>query len=57
MFNKNELDVLEGVLNEEIISILRSGYGTKNDSVIAMRNILYKLGLKEYYKFEEWDEE
>lgn len=57
MFTREELDILEGVLNEEILSILRSGYGTKESSVITMRGILKKLDLKEYYRFEEWDEE
>ena len=54
MFNIDELNILEGLLNEEIIEYLRSGYGLDNEYVIHMRNILKKLGLKEYYDFEKW---
>ena len=54
---KEELDVLEGVLNEEILSILQSGYGLKDSSVVIMRGLLKKLGLKEYYRFDEYDVE
>lgn len=57
MFTQTELEYLEGVLNEEILSILQSGYGLKNDSVVTGRALLKKLGLKEYYKFDKYDTE
>lgn len=57
MFNKEELDQLEGVINEEILSILESGYGTKNSSVVILRGILRKLNLKEYYNFDKYGED
>ena len=54
MFNIDELSILEGLLNEEIIEYLRSGYGLDNEYVVRMRNILKKLSLEEYYDFEKW---
>jgi len=54
MFDINELNILEDLLNEEIIEYLRSGYGLDNKSVVCMRGILKKLGLEEYYDFEKW---
>lgn len=53
---KEELHILEEVINEEILSILRSGYSLDDDSVVALRSILNKLGLKEIYNFESYRE-
>lgn len=52
-----EVAILEEVLNEEILSCLRSGYGTKNEYVVKIRSILKKMELHELYRFEEWDED
>ena len=59
MFNKDELDIIESLLNTEIKEYLLSGYGRNNEYVINMRNILKKLELKEYYDFDDegWDDE
>lgn len=54
---KEELDILEGILNEEILSLLKSGYGLKNDNVITMRGMLKKLNLDELYNFDKYDVE
>lgn len=53
---KEELEILEGILNEEILSLLKSGYGTNNQYVITMRGMLKKHGLKEYYRFDDYGE-
>ena len=53
---KEELDILEGLLNEEILSLLESGYRLENCNVITMRNMLKKFGLKEYYNFDKYME-
>lgn len=53
---KEELDILEEVINEEIRSCLRSGFGLDNESVVALRSILKKLGLKETYDYESYRE-
>ena len=57
MFDIDELNILEDILNEEILSYLRSGYGTRNEYVVRMRGILKKLDLKEYYRFDDWGED
>ena len=56
-FTKDELFTLQGVLNEEILSMLKSGDGLNDFRVVIMRGLLKKLGLKEYYKFDEYDVE
>ena len=52
MFTKEELDILEEVLNEEIESYCQSGYSLRSDYVITLRNLLKKLNLKEVYDFD-----
>lgn len=54
---KDELFTLQGVLNEEILSMLKSGDGLKDYRVVIMRGLLKKLGLKEYYQFDKYDVE
>ena len=54
---KDELFTLQGVLNEEILSMLESGDGLKDYRVVIMRGLLKKLGLKEYYQFDKYDVE
>lgn len=59
MFDNDELNIIESLLNTEIKEYLLSGYGRNNEYVISMRSILKKLDLKEYYNFDskEWDDE
>lgn len=57
MFNQRELNYLEEILNEEILSYLRSGYGLDNEYVVTLRGMLEKLGLKELYTFARWSED
>lgn len=57
MFTERELEYLEGVLNEEIHSCCTSGHDVDGEYISSLRGILNKLGLKEYYKFDEWRED
>ena len=49
---KDDLDVLEEILNEELNNYLDSGYSLNSDYAIELRNLIKKLGLKETYNFE-----
>lgn len=51
--NKDELVALEEILNEEIESCLDSGFGLENERVVLVRNLLEKLGLKEYWDYDK----
>lgn len=53
MFNVEELECLQEVINEEILSYLDSGYNIQDEYIILLRNILKKLNLKEVYDFEK----
>lgn len=53
MLNVEELECLQEVINEEILSYLDSGYNIKDEYIILLRNILKKLNLKEIYDFEK----
>lgn len=53
MFNVEELECLQEVINEEILSYLDSGYNIQDEYIILLRNILKKLNLKETYDFEK----
>ena len=57
MFNEKELMYIEGVINEEILSCLRSGEDVDGEYIVTLREVLKKLGLKEYYRFDEWRDE
>lgn len=57
MFNEKELLYLEGVINEEIVSCLRSGEDVDGEYIVTLRGVLKKLGLKENYSFDEWRDE
>lgn len=57
MFDEKELMYLEGVINEEIVSCLRSGEDVDGEYIVTLRGVLKKLGLKEYYRFDEWRDE
>lgn len=52
MLDKNELECLQEILNEEILSYLQSGYKITSEYVILCRKILKDLNLKEIYNFE-----
>lgn len=51
--NKEDLDILEEIINEEILSYLDSGYKLTDEYTINLRNLLKKLGLKEIYNFDK----
>ena len=51
--NIEELECLQEVINEEILSYLDSGYNLQDEYIILLRNILKKLNLKEIYDFEK----
>ena len=51
--NKEELEVLEQVLNDELESYLDSGYSLNSEWVITIRNLLKKLNLKEYWDYDK----
>lgn len=51
--NKEELMVLEQVLNGELESYLDSGYSLSSEWVITIRNLLKKLNLNEYYNYDK----
>lgn len=53
MLNVEELECLQEVINEEILSYLDSGYNIQDEYIISLRNILKKLNLKEIYDFEK----
>ncbi len=53
MFNREELEILEELLNEEILNCLRSGHSLKNEYVINCRNMLKKLNLREIYDYDK----
>lgn len=50
MMTNKELDILEEILNEEIISYLDSGYEFTNEYIIILLNLLEKFGFKESIK-------
>ena len=47
-----ELECLQEIINEEILSYLDSGYNIKDEYVILCRSILKKLNLKEINDFD-----
>lgn len=53
MLEVEELECLQEVMNEEILSYLDSGYNIQDEYIILLRNILKKLNLKEIYDFEK----
>ena len=52
MLDKKELECLQEILNEEILSYIQSGYKITDDYVVLCRKILKDLNLKEIYNFE-----
>ena len=54
MLDKNDLSMLEELINEEIQSYFNSGYNIESDYIVRLRNILKKLNLEEYYDYDNW---
>ena len=54
MLNKDDLSILEEIINEEIQSYFDSGYDIGCDYIVKLRNILKKLKLEEYYDYDKW---
>ena len=52
--NKEDLMILEELINEEILNYLKSGYSVNNNYVIKLRNLLKKLNLTEIYDFDKF---
>lgn len=53
MLDKKDLDILQEVLNEEILSYLDSGYNLDDEYTVNLRNLLKKLNLEEIYDFDK----
>lgn len=51
--DKEDLVILEEIINDEIESILDSGYKLNSEYVISLRNLLKKLNLKEYWDYDK----
>lgn len=49
---KEDFSVLEELINEEILSLIESGY-KNSDNTKQLRNLLKKLNLKEIYNFDK----
>lgn len=52
--NKDELETLQELLNEEIISYLESGYLKTDEYVIYLLSIIKKLNLKLVYNLDKY---
>lgn len=48
----DDLMILEELINEEILSLIESGY-KDSDNIKQLRNLLKKLNLKEIYNFDK----
>lgn len=55
MFNREELSILEELINEEIYECLRSGQKLDSEYVIRLRDMLFRLNLKEIYDYSRWE--
>lgn len=51
--NKEDYEILEEILNEELESYLSSGYSLQSEYAINLRNLIRKLNLKEIYDFDK----
>lgn len=51
--NKEDLDILEEIINNEIESYLDSGYKLTDEYTINLRNLLKKLSLKEIWDYDK----
>lgn len=52
ILTKEDLSMLQELINEEILNYLDSGYKITDEYVINMRNLLKKLDLNEIYNFD-----
>lgn len=50
--NKEDLEILQELINEEILSYLDSGYKITDEYVVNLRKLLKKLNLREIYNFK-----
>ena len=50
---RDDLGILQELINEEIESYLQSGYELNDKYTIDLRNLLKKIGLKEVYDFDK----
>lgn len=55
MIDKEDLEILQELLNETILCYLDSGYKLDDKYIIDLRNLLKKLNLKEVYNFDKMD--
>lgn len=53
MLTRDDLSILEEIINQEIENYLQSGYKLTDKYVIDLRKILKKLNLKEIYNFDK----
>ena len=53
MFTKDELNILEDVLNEEILNYLNSGYSIDCEYIVNIRNMMQKLNIREIYNYDD----
>ena len=51
--SKEELLILQEIINEEILSYLQSGYELNSCYINVLRGILKKLNLDDTYNFEK----
>ena len=56
MLTKDEAFNLQEIVNEEILSCLRSGTPLDDGYIVSLRSVLQKLGLKETYNYERYKE-
>lgn len=52
--NKDELETLQDLLNEEIISYLKDGYSKTDEYVVYLLSIIKKLNLKLVYNLDKY---
>ena len=53
MLSKDDLDMLEELINNELESYLDSDYLLTSEYVIKLRDLLKRLGLKEICNYDE----
>ena len=54
MFTKNELAILEELLNDEVFSYLDSGYSIDDEYIVDIRNIMRKINVKETRNYDDF---
>lgn len=51
--NKEDLEILEELINDTLEAYLDSGYYLTDTYIIRLRNLLKKLGLKEIWDYDK----